>query len=402
MQRGVGMEQSNGERIGDKPRRNIFALGFVSFFTDVSSEMVFSLLPTFILGLPGSSRVMLGLIEGAAEALSYGMRAISGIFSDKFKKRKAVVLIGYGLSNVVKPLFSVAQTAMDALVIRVADRIGKGIRTAPRDALLSESASEKQRGAAFGLHRTLDQSGAILGPVIASTLMFFLGFTAKDVFLLSFIPGVTAILLLVFLVEERVAKGTGKFELLEGFRDVLKYNFSRLLIIVALFSLGAFNFSFILLNAKESGIIDELLPLLYAVINISHTLVAIPSGLLADRIGREKVLMIGYGIFLVTVLLILLGSANYYLAFVIAIVFGLYDGIANTVTRALIPTYAAGALRGTAYGIYYLVVGLSFFVANTIVGTLWQYFGSSTAVIYSISLSTVAIIGMAFFINRQD
>ncbi len=152
--------------------RNVYALGFVSFFTDVSSEMVFSLLPVFILGLPGSSKALLGLIEGTAEALSYGMRAVSGVFSDKFRKRKAIILIGYGLSNVVKPLFAVASSALDAFVIRVADRVGKGVRTAPRDALISESVPEGRRGVAFGLHRTLDQTGAIVGPLAASAILF--------------------------------------------------------------------------------------------------------------------------------------------------------------------------------------------------------------------------------------
>ena len=389
------------DKIENKSRRNIFALGFVSFFTDISSEMVFSLLPTFILGLPGSNRAILGLIEGAAEALSYSMRAVSGVFSDKFRKRKAVVLVGYVLSNLVKPLFSVAQTVIDAFTIRVVDRIGKGVRTAPRDALLSESVSEEQRGAAFGLHRTMDQSGAILGPIIASVLMLFIGFTARDIFWLSFIPGVIAILILVFFVEERVAKGTEKFELLKGIKDVLKGNFILFLIVVALFSLGAFNFSFILLNAKESGIADNLIPLLYAIINVSHTLIAIPSGIIADKIGKEKVLIMGYGIFLATTSLIFLWSANVYLAYVIAVVFGVYDGIVNTITRALIPRYADSSLRGTAYGVYYLVVGSSLFVANTIIGTLWQHFGPSIAVIYSMTLSFVAIIGMVLFINRQ-
>lgn len=179
------MKTENIEESKSTARRNIFALGFVSFFTDISSEMVFSLLPTFILSLPGSSKAILGLIEGVAEALSYGMRAVSGVFSDKFRKRKSVVLVGYGLSNVVKPFFAAAQTAVDAFLIRVTDRIGKGIRTAPRDALLSESASEKSRGVAFGLHRTLDQTGAILGPVIASIAMLSLGLTARNIFWLS-------------------------------------------------------------------------------------------------------------------------------------------------------------------------------------------------------------------------
>ncbi|HDQ06046.1 MAG TPA: MFS transporter, partial [Candidatus Bathyarchaeota archaeon] len=180
--------------------RNVFALGFVSFFTDMSSEMVFSLLPTFLLGLPGSSRTVLGLIEGTAEALSYALRAVSGFFSDKFKKRKIFVLLGYALSNAVKPLFAVARAPFDVLLIRVGDRVGKGVRTSPRDALLSESVSEKRRGAAFGLHRTLDQAGAIVGPVIASIAMLLLGFTIRDVFWLSLIPGTIALFILLFLV----------------------------------------------------------------------------------------------------------------------------------------------------------------------------------------------------------
>jgi len=383
--------------------RNVLALGFVSFFTDISSEMVFSLLPTFILELPGSSKAILGLIEGVAEALSYGLRAVSGFFSDKFRKRKLIVLVGYAFSNVVKPLFAVAQTALDALIIRVADRVGKAVRTAPRDALLSDSVSDKQRGAAFGLHRTLDQTGAIIGPLIASALLFLLGLPMleriKTVFWLSFIPGSIALILLLFLVQERVGKPVGEFKLLSGVGTVLKGSFSMLLVIVAIFSLGAFNFSFVLLNAKESGIPDPLIPLVYAVINVAHTIIAIPAGLLSDRIGKEKVLVMSYGTFLTTSLfLLLLPKMNLY-AFLIAVVFGIYAGIVETVQRALIPEYAESALRGTAYGIYYLVVGFAFFGANTIVGILWQYMSSSSAAIYSVTMSLIAIIGMLLFLN---
>ena len=382
-------------------------MGFVSFFTDISSEMCFSLLPTFILGLPGSSPAILGLIEGVAQALSYGLRAVSGIFSDKFRRRKVVVLVGYSFSNVVKPLFAVAQSTVDAFVIRVADRVGKGVRTAPRDALLSESVSDKRRGAAFGLHRTLDQTGAILGPLIASVSMLLLGLTVRDIFWLSFIPGLMAILILLFLVQERITKTTEEFELLKGVRTVLRGDFPLLLLVVTIFSLGAFNYSFVLLNAKEANITDALIPSVYALINVAHTLIAIPSGLIADRIVKEKVLVVSYGTFLASALLILLWPGNYLFAFLIAVVFGIYDGIINTVTRALIPRYAEAASEvrstalGTAYGVYYIVVGSSFFVANTIVGALWEYFGSSTAAIYSITLSFAAIIGMIFFLDYQ-
>jgi MFS family permease len=380
--------------------RNLFALGFVSFFTDMSSEMVFSLLPTFLLGLPGSSRAVLGLIEGTAEALSYALRAVSGFFSDKFRKRKIFILLGYALSNAVKPFFAVARVPFDVFVIRITDRVGKAVRTSPRDALLSESISEKRRGAAFGLHRTLDQAGAIVGPVVASTAMLILGFTIRDIFLLSLIPGAIALFIILFLVKERVSKSTSEFKLLEGVKSVLKGNFSLLLIIVGVFSLGAFDFSFVLLNAQESGIAGSLIPLVYAVVNVAHTAIAIPAGVLSDRVGKEKVMVFGYGIFLSTALLFLL-PAGVYVALLVAVVYGAYVGIVETIQRALIPDYVEKNLKGTAYGIYYLVVGSAFFVSNAVVGTLWEYFGSSVASAYSVTLSAIAIIAMIVFVRKK-
>ena len=380
--------------------RNIFALGFVSFFTDMSSEMVFSLLPTFLLGLPGSSRAVLGLVEGTAEALSYALRAVSGIFSDKFRKRKMFVLVGYALSNAVKPLFAVARVPFDVLVIRVGDRVGKGVRTSPRDALLCESVSEERRGAAFGLHRTLDQAGAIVGPLIASAAMIILGFTVRDIFWLSLIPGTIALFIILFLVKERAGKSTSEFKLLAGIKSALKGNFSLLLIIVGVFSLGAFNFSFVLLNAQEAGVADSLIPLVYAAVNVAHTAIAIPAGVLSDRIGKEKVMVLGYGIFLSTTLLLLFPATGY-VALLVAVMYGAYIGVVETVQRALIPDYVEKNLRGTAYGLYYLVVGSAFFVSNAVVGSLWEFFGSSVASSYSIALSAVAILAMIVFVRKK-
>jgi len=396
------MKGGNRSKIGTGALRNVFALGFVSFFTDVSSEMCFGILPTFILGLPGASRAVLGVIEGLAEALSYGLRAVSGVFSDRFRRRKAIVLVGYAISNVVKPLFTVAQTVTDALVIRVGDRIGKAVRTSPRDALLSEYVSEKHMGAAFGLHRTLDQTGAILGPMLASALMLFLGFTVRDIFWLSFIPGLIALFILVTLVKERVGKAPGKERILTEVGRVVKGRFSFLLLIVAIFSVGAFNFSFILLRAKDAGVTEALIPLVYAALNVAHTIIAIPAGLLSDRLGKEKVLIIGYGTFLTSALLlsITFGGAAY--AFFIAFIYGAYMGIVETVQRALVPGYAAPELRGTAYGIYYLTVGLSFLFANTVIGYLWEVFGSPVAFTYSVITSAVAMTGVAVFVKVRS
>jgi len=381
-------------------RRNIFALGFVSFFTDLSSEMVLSLLPTFLLGLPGSSTAILGLIEGLAEALSYAMRAVSGIFSDKFQKRKTFVLLGYSISNIVKPFFAVAQVPFDVFVIRVTDRIGKGVRTSPRDALICESVSEKNRGAAFGLHRTLDQTGAILGPVIASGGMVLLSFTVRDIFWLSLIPGAIALVLILFFVKERASKCSSDFKLLDGVRSTLAGRFSWLLVVVGIFSLGAFNFSFVLLNATEAGIADSYIPLVYAVVNVAHVAVAIPAGVVSDRVGKEKVMVLGYSVFLCTTLLLMVPVTGVS-AVLIAVMFGAYIGIVQTVQRALIPNYVSENLRGTAYGLYYLVVGSAFFVSNAFVGLLWNSFGSSTASIYSVALSAIAILAMIAFIRKK-
>ena len=395
------MRTKGTAKVSTNSRRNMFALGFVSFFTDLSSEMVFSILPTFLLSLPGSSRAVLGFVEGAAEALSYALRSVSGIFSDKFRKRKLFVLVGYGVSNAVKPLFAIARAPLDVLVIRVSDRVGKAIRTSPRDVLLSESVSEKHRGAAFGLHRTLDQAGAIVGPVIASTAMLVLGLTMRDIFWLSLIPGTIALLIILFFVKERVGKAAGELQLLAGIKAVLKGNFPWLLVIVSIFSLGAFNFSFILLNAKEAGVADSLIPIVYAVVNVAHAAIAIPVGVLSDRIGKEKGMVLGYGLFLSSVMLILLLPLTQFYAFLVAGFYGAYFGVVETVQRALIPEYVDGSLRGTAYGIYYLIVGSAFFVSNAVVGSLWEYFGSSMAATYSIITSIIAITFMILFLNKK-
>lgn len=386
----------------DEDFQNVYRLGFVSFFTDISSEMVFSILPVFILGLPGGSASMLGLIEGLAESLSYTLRAVSGIFSDKFRQRKIFILFGYGLSNVAKPFFAVASTVNHALAIRVTDRVGKGIRTAPRDALISDSASKERQGEAFGLHRMMDQTGAIIGPLTATAVMIYLGWTVKDVFWLSMLPGSIAFFIILFGVKEIVADSTREFKFLEGLKEVLSGRFLALLGLVSLFSLGAFNFSFILLNACEMGVGDNLIPIVYAVVNVTHTIIAIPAGRMADQYGKEKILTLGYGAFLGTTILLSYLPCVVSSAYLIAAVFGIYVGIVETVQRALIPGYVEDHLKGTAYGVYYLVVGTCFFVANTVVGRLWESNGLGASAFYSGVFASIAIIGMLLFNRGTD
>jgi MFS family permease len=264
---------------------------------------------------------------------------------------------------------------------------------------LVDSVSEKRRGAAFGLHRTLDQAGAIIGPLIASAAMIGFGFAFREIFWLSLIPGTIALFVLLFLVKERAGSSAGEFRLLDGIKSTLVGDFRWLLVVVGVFSLGAFNFSFVLLYAQQAGVADSVIPLVYALVNGVHVLVAIPAGLLADRFGKEKIMILGFCVFFVASVLQLL-PVRFVAALLVAAVFGCYLVIVETIQRALIPQYVKPSLKGTAYGLYYLVVGCAFFVSNAVFGSLWDVFGSSVASVYSIVLSAVAIAAMVLFVKK--
>jgi MFS family permease len=271
--------------------RNVLALGLVSFFTDFSTEMVLGILPLFIVNNLGASRAILGAIEGSAELVSYAFRMVSGSLSDKVGKRKIFILAGYGLSTFSKPFFALSTGWLDAFVVRTTDRIGKGLRTAPRDALIADSVSESISGKAFGIHRTIDQMGAILGPIAAFSLLQIMDI--RGVFIVSLIPGAIAVLILILFVKEIAIRGghsKAAATVFSNIGTVMSDNkpFVFLLIISGIFSLGAFNFSFVLLKASELGIDNDLIPIVYAVINVSHTAIGIPAGILADKIGKEK------------------------------------------------------------------------------------------------------------------
>jgi MFS family permease len=398
---------TNNNPYKEKPSglRNVLALGLVSFFTDFSTEMVLGILPLFIVNNLGASRAILGAIEGSAELVSYAFRMVSGSLSDKMGKRKIFIIAGYGLSTFSKPFFALSTGWLDAFVIRTADRIGKGMRTAPRDALIADSVSESISGKAFGIHRTIDQMGAILGPITAFALLQIMDI--REIFFVSLIPGAIAVIILILFVKEIAIKRRGRSKAATIFSNigtVMGNNkpFVLLLIISGIFSLGAFNFSFVLLKASELGIDNDSIPILYAVINVSHTAIGIPSGILADKIGKEKVLIVGYSIFAVSTVFMAIPSADYSLyAFVLAVIFGLYIGISETVQRAVVPRYVSSELRGTAFGVYNVVLGTSFFVSNVVFGFLWDNYNLSTAVVYSIVLTSAAITGMSIFIKRE-
>lgn len=391
--------RKGGGREGDK--KNIYALGFVSFFTDLSSEMIFGLLPLFLTAHLGASRTALGLVEGVAEMLGYTVRMGSGAMSDRMEKRKPLVVLGYSLSAATKPLFAFAGGWADAFAVRSADRVGKGIRTAPRDALISESAPESRMARSFGIHRSMDQAGAIAGPALAFVLFPYIGF--EGIFYASLMPGAAAIVVLLFFVKERLAppqqQPLRRPSMSRNIRSLLsEKRFMALLAIMGVFSLGAFNFSFVLVRASDLGVGDGNVVLVYLVINAAHALVGYPAGVLADLVGREKMLVAAYGLFLASVVFMVASTESAHV-WALAAIYGAYVGMAETVQRALIPRFVKDELkRGTAYGLYNMVVGAAFLAANVVFGLLLDASGITAAGAYSIATSVAALCALGAFL----
>jgi MFS family permease len=268
--------------------------------------------------------------------------------------------------------------------------------------LIADSVSESKVGKAFGIHRTIDQLGAIVGPIAAFGLLQVVDI--RGIFLFSLLPGAIAVLILVFFVKEVVVKrssSSARITMLSNIDRAIRGNrpFVLLLVIAGIFGIGAFNFPFILLRASDLGIAENLIPLIYTTLNIAHIGIGIPSGILADKVGKEKVLIIGYSVFAISTILMLMLSGNALYAYILAAIFGLYLGISETVQRAVIPRHVASELRGTAYGLYNVVVGTTFFVANVVFGFLWDNFSLTSAVSYSVITALAAVAGMFVFIK---
>jgi len=371
--------------------RNVVRLGYVSLFTDVSTEMILGVLPFFIVKELRGTAAILGVIEGVAEAVNYLFRVFAGFLTDKIGRRKPLVLLGYGLSSIAKPLFAVASSWGHAFSVRVADRAGKGMRTSPRDALISDSIAKSEAGKGFGLHRSLDQLGAVLGPLLAFVAIPFVG--VRGVFWLSFAPAVVALLVLLFFVKDTRGPVVHR-SVFENARAVLNREFVFLLAVLGIFTIGAYNFSFILLKAGSLGVQEGYIPLVYASLNVATVILGLPAGILADKVGKFPVLCLSYTIFLATSVAGLLLTGYPVYAFLIALLFGSYLAISETVQRAMIPDFSRPELKGTAYAFYYTLVGTGSLAANSIFGSLWSNVSPAAAFQYSIVTSTVGLIAL--------
>ena len=374
--------------------RNVVRLGYVSLFTDFSTEMILGLLPLFIHDQLGASYAIVGLIEGSAESVNNFFRVLTGVITDRVARRKPLVLLGYALSSFAKPLFAFTSTWGQAFVVRVVDRAGKGARTSPRDALISDSIEKSAGGKAFGVHESLDQIGAVAGPLLAFFVFPLIGF--RGIFWLSFAPALVSLLILVFFVSE--FRGLKKQEnLVQNVKRVLNRRFVLLLAVLGTFLVGAYNFSFVLLRASSLGVSDSAVSLVYVVINAASVLAAFPSGMLADRIGKMPVMLLSYAAIVITSFagIILVGS--WVDGFAIGCLFGVYLGISDPVQRAIIPDFTAPDLKGTAYALYYLLAGVGSLIANSVFGYLWTSFGISVAFEYAIATSFVGAVALAAF-----
>lgn len=383
------MEPKNRAMLGVSS--NILLLGLVSFFTDISTELIMAVLPTFLVISLGATPEIVGTIEGIAESMTSFLKLVSGAIADRTGKRKRLTAIGYTLSNVTKPIMGFVTSWLGVLFLRVTDRIGKGLRTAPRDAMIADS-SDSRIGRSFGIHRSLDQLGAIVGPILAFLLLVPLGY--EGIFLLTAIPGAIAIAILVLFVKEPPSKTKPNKAILKNARAIMNRSFSLYIVSAAFYAASAISYAFILLKAIEVGIPAEMTPLVYALIQLFHVLSGVPAGEISDRFGRIRAVQIGYLLLLISFGTIAVSSEPW--IFILgAVLFGMHQGTVETSQRAVIPSLAKEEFKGTAYGIYNMAVGIVVLPTNIAAGFIYTSFGSGYAFLYGSILALMASISMA-------
>jgi len=392
--------------------RNVWVLGVTSFLTDISSEMLVNLLPLFLANVLGAGTAVIGLIEGLAESTASLLKVVSGWLSDKLGRRKWLTVAGYGLSTVVKPILYVCASWSSVLGVRVADRVGKGIRTAPRDALIADSIAPGQRGMSFGLHRAMDTAGAFCGLLVATGVVWAMQrgggvlerSTFQTVVVCSIVPAVLAVLVLAFGAREvasRRERAQAPSLTLRGFDP----RFRGFLLILALFTLGNSSDAFLILRAQERGL--SVLAVMGALLslNLVYTLVSGPAGMLSDRIGRRRVIVGGWLLYGLVYLGFALAGAGWQVWMLYAL-YGVYYGLTEGAARALVADIVTADQRGTAYGLFNAVVGVTALPASVLAGLLWrgvgtwQGFGASAPFLFGALLALLAAALMAGWLPR--
>jgi MFS family permease len=370
--------------------RAVKALGWVSLLTDASSEMIYPLLPAFVTRVLAAGPALLGLIEGVAEATASLVKLASGWVSDRLPRRKPLVLAGYGLSSVSRPLIGLATAPWHVLLVRFADRFGKGTRGAPRDALVADVTSPQTRGRAFGFQRAMDHTGAVIGPLVASALLAG-GYSLRAVFLLSALPAALCLAVLVGWVREAkrplepVPPARPSGPTARAYR--------RYLVVLAVFTLGNSSDAFLLLRAQELGVTLAAVPLLWSFHHVVKAGTSTWAGALSDRLGRRRTIVAGWGVYALAYAGFALASGPLAPWWLFA-VYGLYHAATEGPERALVADLAGPEGRGRAFGLYYAVTGAMLLPGNAITGWLWQTYGASTALGLGAACALAAAIGL--------
>jgi len=388
--------RSNGKHPLIIPK-NVWALGIVSLLMDLSSEMILSILPIFLVTGLGVSVLTLGLIEGFAEGVASMIKAFSGALSDYLKKRKILVVIGYGLSTLTKPFFALASTATWIFAARFVDRLGKGIRVAPRDSLIADSTSTKIRGTAYSLRQALDSLGALLGPIFAIIILYLTTNNFRLVLWFAVIPAVLCIVVLIFRVKEStLKKNISRKKSYFLFKNFLKITpmFWLFFLTVFILNLGHFSEAFLLLRGQEIGLEISFIPIVFVVMNAAYAIVAIPFGHLADKVGFFILIVYGFLILVLSdIILALTNSVGW--MFVGIIFWGIHLGMTQGLLLAMIAKLSPLELRGTSFGLFHAITGVALLIASLIAGYLWQYYNS--VLIFFVS-AIITSVGIMFFI----
>jgi MFS family permease len=373
---------------------NVLVLGIVSLFADMSTEMIYPLIPLFLVNVLGATFIDVGFIEGVAESTASILKIVSGYLSDRFGKRKSLVYSGYAVAAIAKPLLALATAWQQVLAIRFLDRLGKGIRDSARDAIISESKGLGV-GRSFGFQRSLDTLGAIIGPLIAVVLFGILSF--RGLFLLAFIPGIIATALVVFFVKETAVGSRSNQRYKVSFRS-FDSNFRIFLLGLGLFFIGNSSDAFLFLRAQNLGVPTLQVPVLYLAMNVIYAVSSFPFGIVSDRIGRKAVLIIGFGIFFAVYLGFALASSAL-IIWILFPIYGLYYGLTDGVSKALVSDLAPLHLKATAFGTYYFIIGVVALPASLIAGTLWQVVGPAFAFLYGAVMALIAVLIIGLFVR---
>jgi MFS family permease len=401
-------------RLANAPlSRNVKVLAAVSFLTDVASEMIYPLLPLFLSGTLGVSATVLGAIEGAAESVSSLLRLPAGWISDKIGRRKPLVVFGYSLAAIARPLVGLAQSAGVVLAIRLTDRFGKGVRSAPRDALIADSVPPDQRGYAYGLHRAADSSGAVLGPLIAWAVLSVGLLDLRALFLWAALPGLLAVILLVLFVREapprphggqtrvpettedavavRITNGANRRAPKSAADGALGAPFWRYLGVLFVFTLSNSTDAFLLLRASQLGVPVALIPILWAMLHVVKSSSSVVGGALSDRIGRRPLIIAGWTVFALCYLALSVATAQWH-AWAIFLIYGLYFGMTEGTEKALVADFVPASRRGTAFGWFNATLGLGALPASVIFGVVWERAGAETAFLMGAGIALAAMI----------